>query len=54
MARPSSDANQRVRTPDATQRMRLVEDTAEDEMAWSDEARTQIGVQVTALLLASA
>ena len=37
-----------VRAPDATQRMRLIED-AEDEMAWSDEARTQIGVQVTAV-----
>ena len=41
-----------VRAPDERQSMRLVEESEED-LAWSDSARTQVAVQVSALVFAS-
>ena len=53
-AAPSDEENA-VRAPDPAQRMRLVEPTQQidDTFAWTDEARVQVAVQTTALLLAS-
>ena len=52
-AAPPDEEN--VRAPDPQQRMRLVEPTqqVDDAFAWTDEARVQVAVQTTALLLAS-
>ena len=52
-AAPPDEEN--VRAPDPQQRMRLVEPTqqVDDTFAWTDEARVQVAVQTTALLLAS-
>ena len=56
MARSAApDEENAVRAPDPQQRMRLVEppQTIDDTFAWTDEARVQVAVQTTALLLAS-
>ena len=52
MARGAEPDEENVRPPDEAQRMRLV-DPQGDTFAWSDEARVQVAVQTTALLLAS-
>ena len=55
MARSATNEDEEnVRAPDPQQRMRLVEPPlVDDTFAWTDEARVQVAVQTTALLLAS-
>jgi len=60
MMRPNApvvdDDEESVRAPDAPQRIRLVEAppaTFDDELGWTDNARIQVAVQISAVLLAA-